>query len=84
MVELGQFENEKVELLKGFIVRMSPQKNPQAGVVQYLTHLFVQALVPSGRATARRQKREPQLPGCPRAPLILGVSLRDKVGESKT
>jgi hypothetical protein len=34
MVELGLFENEKVELLRGFIVRMSPQKSRPAGAVQ--------------------------------------------------
>ena len=55
MVELGLFDNEKVELLKGFIVRITPQKSRHAGAVQYLTHFFVQALVGSGRASIRVQ-----------------------------
>ena len=55
MVELGLFDNEKVELLRGFIVRMSPQKSRHAGAVQYLTHFFVQALLPTGRASVRVQ-----------------------------
>lgn len=55
MVDVGLFDNEKVELLKGFIVRMSPQKSRHAGAVQYLTHFFVPALVTSGRASVRVQ-----------------------------
>lgn len=55
MVEMGLFDNEKVELLKGFIVRMSPQKSRHAGAVQYLTHFLVQALVAAGRASVRVQ-----------------------------
>jgi Uma2 family endonuclease len=55
MVEMGLFDSEKVELLKGFIVRMSPQNSRHAGAVQHLTHFFVQALVPSGRASVRVQ-----------------------------
>ena len=55
MVELGLFDGEKVELLRGLIVRMSPQKSRHAGAVQFLTHFFVQALVPSGRASVRVQ-----------------------------
>jgi Uma2 family endonuclease len=55
MVEMGLFDNEKVELLKGFIVRMSPQKSRHAGAVQYLTHFFVPTLVSSGRASVRVQ-----------------------------
>ena len=55
MVEMGLFDNERVELLRGFIVRMSPQKSRHAGAVQYLTQFFVQALAPSGRASVRVQ-----------------------------
>jgi len=55
MVEIGLFDNEKVELLKGYIVRMSPQKSRHAGAVQYLTHFFVQTLGGSGRASVRVQ-----------------------------
>ena len=55
MVEMGLFANEKVELLKGFIARMSPQKSRHGGAVQYLTHFFVPALVSSSRASVRVQ-----------------------------
>jgi Uma2 family endonuclease len=54
MVEMGLFEeDEKIELIKGFIVRMSPTGVPHASTVQALTQLFVLALVPSGRAAVR-------------------------------
>ena len=55
MVEMGLFDNERVELLKGFIVRMSPQKSRHAGAVQFLTQFFVQALSSSGRVSVRVQ-----------------------------
>jgi Uma2 family endonuclease len=54
MVEMGLFEeDEKIELIKGFIVRMSPTGVPHASVVQALTRIFVLALVPSERAAIR-------------------------------
>jgi Uma2 family endonuclease len=55
MVEMGLFDSEKLELLQGFIVRMSPQDSRHATVVQFLTDFFVQALVASGRASVRVQ-----------------------------
>lgn len=55
MVDLGLFTNEKVELLKGFVVRMSPQNVEHASTVQALNHIFVLALVASGRAAVRVQ-----------------------------
>jgi Uma2 family endonuclease len=55
MVELGVFVDEKLELIKGFIVRMSPQNVRHASVVQSLTHLFATALVAPGRAAIRVQ-----------------------------
>src|SRR6185369_9765060 len=55
LVAMGVFDNEKVELIKGFIVRMSPTGVPHASVVQALNELFVLALVPSGRASIRIQ-----------------------------
>jgi Uma2 family endonuclease len=55
MVELGMLEGEKVELLKGFIVRMSPTGVPHASVVQFLSERLMMALVPSGRAAVRIQ-----------------------------
>jgi Uma2 family endonuclease len=55
MVDMGLFDNEKVELLRGFIVRMSPQQSRHAGAVQYLNHFLVQALVAPGRASVRVQ-----------------------------
>jgi Uma2 family endonuclease len=55
MVDLGLLEGEKVELLKGFIVRMSPTGVPHASVVQWLNRRLVLALSGSGRAEIRVQ-----------------------------
>jgi Uma2 family endonuclease len=55
MVDLGLLEGEKVELLKGFIVRMSPTGVPHASVVQWLNRRLVLALSASGRAEIRVQ-----------------------------
>jgi len=85
MVAMGLFDNEKVELLKGFIVRMTPQKSRHAGAVQYLTHFFVQALLASGRASVRVQlplavgtDSEPE----PDVALVPGGAYRDHHPES--
>ncbi|MGE0545462.1 MAG: Uma2 family endonuclease [Kofleriaceae bacterium] len=37
MVELGMFEDEKIELLRGLLVTMSPQNWPHSAAVQWLT-----------------------------------------------
>jgi Uma2 family endonuclease len=55
LVDMGLLADEKVELIKGFIVRMSPQNVPHSSVVQSLNHLLVLALVASGRAAVRVQ-----------------------------
>jgi Uma2 family endonuclease len=54
-VGLGVFHDERVELLRGYIVRMSPQKSRHAAAVQSLTHALVLALVAAGRASVRVQ-----------------------------
>ncbi|HVH43834.1 MAG TPA: Uma2 family endonuclease [Labilithrix sp.] len=53
MVELGFFRNERVELLYGVIVRMSPHGPPHDSAIQRLNELLVPALV--GRASVRIQ-----------------------------
>lgn len=53
LVELGCFDNEKVELLGGTLVAMSPQGTAHAYAVQQLTMLLVPAL--AGRALVRAQ-----------------------------
>lgn len=53
MVELGLFEDERVELLEGMIVTMSPQGPDHADVVAELTEILVGAL--AGRARVRPQ-----------------------------
>jgi Uma2 family endonuclease len=53
MVELGFFENERVELLYGTVVRMSPHGAPHDATVQRLNELLVLAL--HGRAGVRVQ-----------------------------
>ncbi len=55
MIDAGLFAGERVELWRGVIVRMSPQKSPHAAAVQKLNHLFVIALVPTKRASVRVQ-----------------------------
>jgi hypothetical protein len=39
MVAQGSFEGEHVELLEGFIVRMTPQKPPHSSIVETLTEV---------------------------------------------
>jgi Uma2 family endonuclease len=43
LADLGVFEGEKVELLRGRVVRMAPQGEEHAWVVQTLTSLLVEA-----------------------------------------
>jgi Uma2 family endonuclease len=53
MVELGLFNNERVELIGGVLVKMSPQYAPHASTVQKLTELLVTHV--RGRFTVRIQ-----------------------------
>lgn len=53
LVEAGAFATEHLELIRGFIVRMSPQGPSHAGPIQVLTRLLLPALV--GRADVRVQ-----------------------------
>lgn len=53
LVNAGLFDDERVELLYGSLVRMSPTKPPHDGVIQRLTQLLVRALYP--RAAIRIQ-----------------------------
>jgi len=55
LVESGHLANEKVELIHGLIVRMSPQGAHHAAAVQKLTQLLVVALGVPGRAAIRVQ-----------------------------
>lgn len=55
LVELGAFEGERVELLRGLILHMSPKGSRHAWVVTELTERLVLAL--AGRARVK-----PQLP----------------------
>ncbi|MFO0616882.1 MAG: Uma2 family endonuclease [Polyangiaceae bacterium] len=53
LAERGVFEEERVELLRGVIVRMTPIGPDHDSAVERLTELLVRALVP--RATVRIQ-----------------------------
>jgi Uma2 family endonuclease len=53
LVASGAFEDERVELIDGVLVTMSPNDPEHAGPVQFLTELLVRAL--SGRASVRVQ-----------------------------
>ena len=53
MVELGWFQDERVELLRGVLVKMSPQHAPHASTVQKLNQLLMARL--QARFTLRVQ-----------------------------
>jgi Uma2 family endonuclease len=55
LVDAGLLANEKVELIHGVIVRMSPQGTRHAAAVQRLTQLLVATLAIPGRAAVRVQ-----------------------------
>lgn len=54
MVELGLFDEERIELLSGVMVAMSPKRPAHSGATQALKRLLVPALV--GRAEVRVQE----------------------------
>jgi Uma2 family endonuclease len=51
MIAAGFFRDERVELIRGLVVEMSPQTAPHADVIQALTQLLLPPLV--GRASVR-------------------------------
>lgn len=53
LIGRGFFDDERVELLHGFVVEMSPSDPSHAGPVQWLTKTFVRLLI--GRAEVRVQ-----------------------------
>jgi Uma2 family endonuclease len=53
MVAVGFFRDERVELIRGVVVEMSPQNAPHAYVIQILTRLLMPRLL--GRADVRVQ-----------------------------
>lgn len=44
MIELGMFEEERVELILGMLVKMSPQRAPHASTIERLTELLATRL----------------------------------------
>ena len=53
MIDAGLFRDERIELIRGVIVEMSPQNMPHSWAIQMLTRLLVPPLV--GRADVRVQ-----------------------------
>lgn len=53
LIELGVFDDERVELIEGVLVKMSPQRAPHASTVQRLNELLMQRR--EGRFTVRVQ-----------------------------
>jgi Uma2 family endonuclease len=53
MIELGMFQDERVELIRGVLVKMSPQLAPHASTVQKLNQLLMARL--QGRLSLRIQ-----------------------------
>jgi Uma2 family endonuclease len=56
LVELGVFANQRIELLRGQLVEMSPQDAPHASAVEWLTHVLARKL------SVRDWEVRPQLP----------------------
>lgn len=48
LIELGVFDDERVELIQGVLVKMSPQEAPHASTVQKLTKLLMARLQERG------------------------------------
>jgi Uma2 family endonuclease len=55
LIRQGHFEGEKIELLFGMLVRMTPIGAPHASTVMRVTNLFVRVL-PDERASVRCQQ----------------------------
>jgi hypothetical protein len=53
VIRLGVFDDERLELLRGMLVAMSPQGAPHVHVVRQLNQLLVPAL--TGRALVQHQ-----------------------------
>jgi len=53
LIELGLFDDERLELIRGVLVKMSPQRAPHASTVQKLTELLMARL--QGRFSLRIQ-----------------------------
>jgi Uma2 family endonuclease len=53
MISVGLFQDERIELIRGALIEMSPQNLPHANSIQVLTALLVPPLV--GRAAVRVQ-----------------------------
>jgi Uma2 family endonuclease len=77
LVELGVFEGERIELLYGVLVRMSPHGPPHDSAIQRLTRLFVQSL--SDRAEVRIQSAFAASDGSEPEPDVAVVPLGDYV-----
>lgn len=61
LIRLGRFEGEKIELLFGVLVRMTPIGAPHSSTVARVTNLFVR-LLPDEQAAVRSQQPFAALP----------------------
>lgn len=75
MVELGLFEGERVELIDGVIVQMSPKGPKHESALERLTELLVQRI--AGRATVRIQSGFAASDGSEPEPDVAVVPRRD-------
>jgi Uma2 family endonuclease len=55
LIRQGHFQGEKIELLFGVLVRMTPIGAPHSSTVTHVANLFVR-LLPDDRASVRRQQ----------------------------
>jgi Uma2 family endonuclease len=75
MVALGLFEDERVELIDGVVLCMSPEGAPHGGTIQRLTQILVLALHP--RAAVRVQSAFAASDGSEPEPDVAVVPARD-------
>jgi len=82
LVALGAFQDERIELLDGALVAMSPIGPPHCSAVQELTELLLPALL--GRARVRAQQPLAALEFSEPEPDLAIVPLRDYATEHPT
>ena len=75
MVELGLFEDERIELIDGVLLCMSPEGAPHSGAIQRLTQIMVLALHP--RAAVRAHSAFAASDGSEPEPDVAVVPARD-------
>lgn len=82
MAQLGMFDGERVELIRGVIVQMSPKGTRHAAALGWLNELFVRGL--AGRAKVRIQSPFAASDGSEPEPDVVLVPVADYRGAHPT